>query len=240
MIDNVTPSRAHVLVAEDDATSGRFFTDALETMHCRVDLVVTGADALATARANHYDLLLLDCRMPDFGAIRILSVLSAEPDAASTGSTALATSAELDSAQRRHLRQIGFVDALAKPISLQTLTRTVDTWLPALPGPVLDDAAAISKSGSVESVEALRQLFMRELSVLGSELDAQACRGHELSERLHRLLASCGFCGANALADAARRLKRQLDADTPVTASEMQQFRQTLAATVDALAHQTA
>lgn len=256
--------RAQVLVAEDDGPSGHFFTTAFQDMHCRVDLVSTGRQALQLARDRDYDLLLLDCRMPDFGAVSILSALREYPSAASHASPAIATSAELDPAEQSRFRQIGFADALLKPVSLETLKNAVDAWLPAMPNyspgavrddgaeqhdeqrppyesntsteALLDDASAIANSGSAASVSALRQLFVRELSRLLHELDHQACQGNELSETLHRLLASCGFCGANALAAATGKLKRRLDAPTPVTPADMQQFRSVLSATLDALA----
>lgn len=227
--------RAHVLVAEDDGPSGQFFTSAFDDMHCRVDLAESGQQALQLARSCAYDLLVLDCRMPDFGAIRILSALREEAAAASHASPAIATSAEMDTAEQGHLRQIGFADTLLKPVSLDALRHLVETWLPATPEILLDDATAINNSGSAESAAALRKLFVHELSRLSRELDQQAGQARELSERLHRLLASCGFCGANALAEATRKLKRQLDDDTTASPAEMQQFRETLSSTLDAL-----
>lgn len=224
-----------VLVAEDDGPSGQFFISALQDMRCRVDLATTGQQALELARNTCYGLLLLDCHMPDFGAIRILSALREDAVAASHACPAIATSAELDPVEQAHFRQTGFADALLKPVSLETLRQSVKTWLPAMPSePVLDDNAAIANSGSAASVAALRELFIRELSRLLCELDQLAQNGG-LSETLHRLLASCGFCGANALAAATARLKRQLDTHAPVAPADMQQFRDTLSTTLDAL-----
>lgn len=232
-IDNRHPT--HVLVAEDDGPSGQFFTTALQDMHCRIDLATTGQQALELARSTHYDLLLLDCHMPDFGAVRILSALHEDPAAASHTSPAIATSAELDPVEQSHFRQIGFADALLKPVSLEALKESVMASLPSMPSEsVLDDAAAIANSGSAASVAALRELFIRELSRLLCELDHQAQNG-TLSETLHRLLASCGFCGASALAAATAKLKRRLDTHASVASADMQQFRDTLSTTLDAL-----
>lgn len=235
---NDSSHRARVLVAEDDGPSGLFLVTAFGDMQCRVDLADSGQQALQLARDHAYDLLVLDCRMPDFGAIRILSALREDTSAASHDSPAVATSAEMGIAEQGHLRQIGFVDALLKPMALDTLREVVETWLPHAPQPLLDDATAIDNSGSAESAAALRKLFAHELSRLSRELDQQASQSRELSERLHRLLASCGFCGANALAEATRKLKRQLDrADATGVPVEMQQFREILSSTLGALTH---
>lgn len=106
--DPATPFRPAILVAEDDGPSGQFFKAALEGFGCQVVLENDGQKALAQARQRRFDLLVLDCRMPGAGAVRIFSTLRAESDAASHATPAIATSAELDAVQRRQLQQIGF------------------------------------------------------------------------------------------------------------------------------------
>src|SRR5262249_51891635 len=73
---------------------------------------------------------------------------------------------------------------------------------------VFDDAIAIAAVGDAQSLRALRTLFAAELAsieLLPPSTDFEAAA---LAERLHRLQASCGICGAVLLQDAARRLER--------------------------------
>lgn len=105
--------------------------------------------------------------------------------------------------------------------------------------PVLDDQAALKTSGAADAVHVLRGLFAGELRQLVNELDLLVEQPTELADRLHRLLASCGFCGAHALADASRRLKRHLDSSArPPDPAEVEHFRQALACTLQALERQ--
>src|ERR1700710_526538 len=83
--------RLSVLVADDDPSSCRFLCDALGALGARTAACSNGATALHRARVQHFDLLLLDCRMPGAGAREILTQLRRDPRALSVGSVAIAT-----------------------------------------------------------------------------------------------------------------------------------------------------
>ncbi|HEX7341641.1 MAG TPA: response regulator [Rhodanobacteraceae bacterium] len=232
---------AAVLVAEDDGPSGLFFKSVLEGLGCRVTLESNGVAALQRAREDPFDLLLLDCRMPGAGALSILSTLRAEPAAASHAASAIATSAELDEGQRRQLLLAGFAGALSKPAPLDVIMAMVGSLLPAVDAataPVLDDLSALESSGSQDALIALRGLFAKELHRFANELDQLASQPAELAERLHRLLASCGICGAVALADAARCLKHPLAQGRRPSVVEITRFREVLMRTLQTLDRQ--
>jgi len=236
--DNAATSpRATILVAEDDGPSGLFLQTAFEDLGCRAALEIDGDAALARARTHRFDLLLLDCCMPGAGASRILSALRADPQAASAATPAIATSAELDAPARCQLRGEGFAGSLLKPVTLARLRTLVAPLLPGLASAptLLDDTAAVQTSGTPEAVQALRGLPARDLRHMASELDRLGADPVELDQRLHRLLASCGFCGTPALADAARKLKRRPGARSAPSTDELERFRGTLMRTLQAL-----
>jgi HPt (histidine-containing phosphotransfer) domain-containing protein len=62
---------------------------------------------------------------------------------------------------------------------------------------------------------ALRDLFARELEALPAEIAAIAARRDKVAmrDRLHRLDASAGFCGAPAVVRAAAMLRQLLDGE---------------------------
>ncbi len=226
-------SRA-ILIAEDDLASGHFFDAALGACGWDATLARDGQAALAQARQRRFDVLLLDCHLPAAGAAHILAALRADPEAASHAAPAIATSAELDAERRRQLRRAGFAGVLSKPVTVPDLQLAVQALLPGPAGQpvaVLDDRAALESSGSPSAVDALRGLFAGELRRLVGEWDDLVAQPARLAERLHRLLASCGFCGAHALADACRRLKRQL-ADGMARPAELTRFRHALTLTL--------
>lgn len=208
-----------VLIADDDPVSLRFLATAVAGLGCSV-VVAANADEAETALGwASFELLLLDRRMPGRGGAELLAGLRARGIAL----PALATTAEVTPAIEASLRAAGFAGVIAKPVTLTQLSLALAPYLgaanavvdPPPPGPaptglalLEDDAALLAVGSDAEALYALRRLFAQELSELETRwsADAQAIE----QERLHRLRASCGFCGARALGDAALRLEQAL------------------------------
>jgi len=222
-----------ILIAEDNPVSLRFQCEAALGVGYDVEAASDGAQALRMATARRYDLLLLDLVMPELGGDEVLLRVRRDAAAASRESMAIATSAELSPARIAALLAAGFSGTLAKPITMQALQSLLRQRLggetPSTPVDashshpshdqahvrhmLLDDAAALSATGDTVVMTALRGLFAHELLGLPDEL-AQMRRQNNLvavRDRLHRLRASCGFCGAPALDAAVATLRRRLD-----------------------------
>ena len=233
-----------VLIADDDPVSLRFLAAALAQSGCEVVAVGDGAAALVAIQTHEFDLLLLDRRMPDLGGAELLVALRARGAA----SPAIATSAEVDTVITAQLRAAGFDDIIEKPTTLARLQHITQPYLhfsatqlgaaetPTAP-PLLDDAAALAAiGGDTETLYTLRGLLAQELATLEKDLGERdsIIRSEYLRERLHRLRASCGFCGAPALGAAAAQLEQVLRADATNAQSTLVEFihscRNTLAA----------
>ena len=227
--------RPHVLVADDDPASCRFLSDGLRALGAVAEACTEGTTALRRARDETFDLLLLDCRMPGGGALHILGQLRGDRQARSTDSLAVATSAELEPDERRQLLAAGFGEILLKPCGLDDLQHLLALVQPEREATcVLDDQAALSSTGDVTTMRALRLLLREELAQLQRELDALSLDRAGFGERLHRLRSSCGFCGAAALSAQTVQLQQQL-ARAAATPAALMRFRQVLQATLQAL-----
>jgi CheY-like chemotaxis protein len=190
-----------VLLAEDDAVSALYLADALTALGCIVQHHADGADALHAARIKRFDLLLLDLHLPRCDGSELLARLRADATSASRETVAIATCAGLETAQHAQLLTQGFCDALPKPLSLTLLTATLNTYAA---GVQLDEARGHIATGSAATLAALRGLLVLELAQFSAQFDALLARDPQgLCERLHQLRASCGFCGALQLQDAA-------------------------------------
>lgn len=223
----------HVLVADDDPASRRFLCDGLRSLGARVLDCADGVQALQLARSATFDLLLLDCRMPGAGAREVLAALRADSRVGSTGSLAVASSAELDSAGQRELLAAGFSAVLRKPCTIADLQRVLALLPDAMP--VLDDAAALRASGDAATMQALRQLLRDELALLHQELGMPDRDPAMLDERLHRLRSSCGFCGTAALGAEVACLQRRLREEPHDAVLAITQFRGAVRVTLQAL-----
>ncbi len=208
-----------ILVADDNPLSLDFFCEAIALAGHAAIAVADGSAALAAAREQHFDLLVLDARMPGLNGVEVLAEIRANNGVNQLTPTLLSTA---DGALDRNLaRSQGFVDILHKPIGLAALHALLARYLPtaadrARTGDVLDDALAAEKTGGDASIiAALRGLFASELDALPDELDrfSATVDREGLYDRLHRLDASAGFCGAPALGKSIAALRERLDAD---------------------------
>ena len=122
-----SPSRArHVLVVEDNVDVGDAFRVLFESTGRRVSVVRTVGDAVATARAEPVDLMLLDLTLPDGSGFDILEQLSAE-NARPRISVALTGRDEPDVIRRCYA--LGCEAVLVKPVPARELLRRADGWL---------------------------------------------------------------------------------------------------------------
>ncbi|MBS0556989.1 MAG: response regulator [Proteobacteria bacterium] len=198
-----------VLIVDDDPISLRFLEAAVGECGCVVVLAGDGAQALAAA--DGFDLMLIDRHLPDTNAVDLLHHLRAQ----GIDTPAIATSAEIDSDVATQLRAAGFADVLEKPAPLQRIGEIVSRHLPRVEPALLDDASALAAiGGDANALRALRGLLAQELEQLGNDLDRSntAIDATALDARLHRLRASCGFCGAPALAQCAAEIQSSLRA----------------------------
>jgi len=214
-----------ILIADDDPVSRSFLRAAIERCGCAVLAVADARAALQALRSIAPDLLLIDRRMPGMDGVALLSAMRAQ----GIDAPAIATSAELDTQLIAELRAAGFAVTLLKPASLAGIHDLLrdflaDAILPTdataraeacAPEQLLDDAAALTAiGGDRDALRALRAMFAWELDALGRELEtAVGGPTADMSERLHRLRASCGFCGATAVGAAAWRLENALHHD---------------------------
>jgi CheY-like chemotaxis protein len=234
----VSANRRQLLVADDDASTRHVLAGALAAHGYKVTLACDGAEALALGRAERFDAMLLDCRMPHGGAIEVLSALRHETHAASHAVTAIATSAEVPAKLRAELLDAGFSGVIEKPCKIGSLVDALAATLGIDAGlEVLDDKAGLTATGDPETMRALRNLLRVELVDLAATLDGLARDPAALVERMHQLRSACGFCGATRLGLQARVLQGHVRETRAVVPAALECFRVELDATVAALAH---
>ncbi len=214
---------SRILVVDDNALTLLFLSSALTAQGHSCVTAPDGENAIACVEAgDRFDLLLIDARMPGCSGVETLQRIrrGASP---SRDCPALATTAA-DLTAHDGLHDAGFSAVIGKPVGLDDLARIIAHHAAAgqssrpphgiAQEPLLDDAVALACAGNDQGiVAALRQLFAEELDALAAQC-ARLCADNDvagLRDRLHRLAASAGFCGARALADAITRAEAALD-----------------------------
>lgn len=211
-----------VLVVDDDPVNLAYLRDALALAGTTATALSNPRQALARARAEPFDLVLCDLRMPQLDGEAFLREL--RTGGASATARVLAMSAELSRAERTRLRKAGFHDALLKPIAAATVAVLVGGTAAAAPlavadpDAVLDDAHAVRALGGADAMRALRALLADELPVLRASL-ARASDEPARRAILHKLVGGAELCGAMRLANAARDSARDASALTRLEAA---------------------
>ena len=133
-----------MLVADDDPTVRRLVELVLERGGCEVTTAADGREAIALARRQPFDVLLLDVQMPGVDGWEVLATLCGEPPAAEAGGAATCPTAAIvmsgHAATAEALRR-GARTMLRKPFSPAELLAAVREA--AASGPAGADAARL-------------------------------------------------------------------------------------------------
>jgi CheY-like chemotaxis protein/HPt (histidine-containing phosphotransfer) domain-containing protein len=129
LIEARSHSQARILLAEDNETNQRIAVKLLEKMGCRVDVADNGRHALEALEATRYDLVLMDCQMPEMDGFEATRALRArEGDGHRTPIVAMTANAM--AGDRERCLDAGMDGYLTKPVRPDELTAAVSRWLP--------------------------------------------------------------------------------------------------------------
>lgn len=160
-----------ILVVDDSATSRLVIEKQLRRFGCNVDGAENGASALAAMQARRYDLVLLDCYMPDMnGYVVAQRVREREAGDADAGYTPLiGISAEADAAHVQLCLDSGMDGILGKPLPIAEFKKMLALWCDyevdadVAPAPVAvqhdfesTDLEALFRSTSMQDLQAMR------------------------------------------------------------------------------------
>ena len=115
-----------VLVAEDNHVNQVVVVRLLERQGCQVDVAANGRDAVGLYATRVYDLVLVDCYMPEMDGFEATTRMRALDTGTRTPIVAL-TASVLDSDRRRCV-EAGMDEVLAKPIEADVLAEAVRRW----------------------------------------------------------------------------------------------------------------
>jgi CheY-like chemotaxis protein/HPt (histidine-containing phosphotransfer) domain-containing protein len=160
-----------ILLAEDTLLNREVAREMLESLGCEVDTVNDGLEAVQAISENRYDLVLMDCQMPNMDGyeatkfIREKEKERSETQDSTTGRVPIiALTAHAMKGDRDQCLAAGMDDYVSKPFTLNDLRRALQRWL--LEKPRNEDGSNSAGNKGVTD---------------GNGLKA-ACHGHILSD----------------------------------------------------------
>ena len=138
--------RLRILVAEDNATNQILALEILKKLGYRADVAANGKEAVSAWQTVPYDLVLMDCQMPEMDGfeatrkIRELEVASPKLEAESPSAFRLppsvlphipiiAMTAHALKGDRERCLEAGMSDYLSKPVQPKDLALMLERWL---------------------------------------------------------------------------------------------------------------
>ena|SRR5713101_1072618 len=126
----VPRDRRAILVIDDDLGTRETFNWVLTAYGFRVTTVSSGARAVKVGKSGHFDLMLVDLRLPDISGLEVVRSLQSD------GSDVrfVVVSAFLTSPTAAEARRLGASSVLDKPLTVEHLMTHVRAALDEMPG----------------------------------------------------------------------------------------------------------
>ena len=181
-----------VLVVEDNVVNQKVALGQLRMLGLEGRVASSGAEAMAALRGGGYDLVLLDCQMPDLDGYEVAKEIRRVEEGGRRIPIVAMTAYVLDGERERCIAA-GMDDYLSKPVSTARLGETLGRWM-KMPEPSLDS----DKVSGLKEMGKANPRFMSDITTLFRE-DALV--------RLHDLRDSIAAANPAQLARAAHALK---------------------------------
>jgi two-component system sensor histidine kinase/response regulator len=118
-----------ILVVDDNAANLRVTQALLETLGCQVTLASNGLEAVATFRDRAFDLVLMDCQMPEMDGYEAARLIRQIEAFGQRRTPIVALTAHAMPGSREASLDAGMDDQLTKPLTVSALTDKLLFWL---------------------------------------------------------------------------------------------------------------
>ena len=117
-----------VLIAEDNQVNQKVVIKQLEKIGFKADAVANGAEALAATAKVAYDLVLMDCQMPEMDGFAATREIRRREGEFNMHTPIVALTANALEGDRDRCLAAGMDDYLSKPIKLEQLRTVLERW----------------------------------------------------------------------------------------------------------------
>ncbi len=228
---------AKVLVVDDHPANLKLVKLLLEKFGVVVTTASDGEQAVAFAKQQHFDLILMDLQMPKMDGTAAMQMIRGLANQQTTPIIAL--TADVLHGQQQRLIDSGFNDYQKKPISQTQLRQLLRTWCRNDLGQVASDlhhlpvtTAALDElkiidleqgknlaGGNNDAANEMLVLLNKELDqdLAGLQQAWQNRALDQVHDIAHRLHGACCYCGTPALRQASQQLEMLLTTERLLT-----------------------
>ncbi|MCB1876868.1 MAG: response regulator [Chromatiales bacterium] len=249
---------ARLLLAEDNLVNQQLALTMLELLGCQVDLATNGTEAVEAIKAGVYDLILMDCHMPQMDGFEATRQIRRHERTASperhTPVVALTADVRKDIAEQ--CEKAGMDGYLGKPYSERKLQGLLARWLPGkttdhckndkgdsigIIRPPIERVAVdqLIAAGGNGLFRRLSAFYRREARIVLNNMRQAFDRGdtQQLQLDAHSLKSSSASVGARLVSDVCRQIEELVERSAPIgdLAARLQEAEYELPRALEAL-----
>ena len=157
---------ARILLAEDNAVNQAVALSMLELMGCRVDVVENGRKAVNKVSGKRYDMVLMDCHMPDMDGFEATGEIRRREgiEGGNVHIPIIALTANVEKGVEEECKTAGMDGYLSKPFTQDQLHQILSQWLDQNKEPAV--LKAVGQSTAPDEGEKTKKPLMLEQRVL--------------------------------------------------------------------------
>jgi two-component system, sensor histidine kinase len=125
-----------ILLVEDNPANMRVTQALLATLGCRVTPARNGLEAVGIYRENRFDLVLMDCQMPEMDGYEATRAIRQLEGFQGRRTPIIALTAHAMEGSREASIESGMDDQITKPLTMATLTAKLRGWLAPAEAPL--------------------------------------------------------------------------------------------------------
>jgi CheY-like chemotaxis protein len=123
------PSSIRILIAEDIYMNQFVLSGLLTKMGCVVDFASDGHDAVAACQKKHFDLILMDCQMPNMDGFDATRKIRQAKEGKNQRTPIVAVTAHTEAGDRERCLDAGMNDYITKPVKPVVLQKMLENWV---------------------------------------------------------------------------------------------------------------
>jgi PAS domain S-box-containing protein len=197
----------HVLVVEDNAVNQKLAILQLQKLGYKADPVENGLKALDALSRIPYDLVLMDCQMPDMDGYSATAELR-KREGDSHHTPVIAMTANAMEGDREKCLAAGMDDYISKPITLEALADVFRRWDAPVDFSVLRNLCELGGEDKQGILGKVIATFLADVPLHLKTIREAAAKGNAkvLEQEFHTLKGSCGGIGAGGMRSICERL----------------------------------
>jgi len=221
-----TPQRKpmRVLLAEDNPVNQEVAVLHIQKFGYQIDVANSGREAIEAMERVDYDLVLMDCEMPEMDGFEATRLIRERETDRHT--PVIAMTAHAAEGYRDRCIAAGMDDYISKPLRAESLFALLDRWAALIEGQqsvestqplpdeteitLIEQIGRLTRGRGPEASRTLIDIFLRD-STRRIEAIAEAARQKDakrLADTAHALKGSCGYLGAKRMAEISETLEQ--------------------------------